>query len=506
MDLDNVDLVKNGKLTSFYFKLLQNVNTKIDSKIKDVSSKIISEFETKKREILKLKAQLDECNKIKQTIDHLNEFYNFIKVDNKVESKRTIKSMPLLLNPNPVITTKNLLDTLENVEVRIENGEFIQVSAKNSSPADFSLLIKDTDSLLSTQNRLIIKKKHNIQNIDRINSTFDTSQLNIIIKFNDHRINPDDIFIRYLTAPTENKSIFSYINAVLGSNDGKNWELISNVNYSLMRNFDKASLFKYPACMKPNMVNKNNFYQYICFQSFPSKDIIPTNQINRYISRTNIPLCNFEIFGSYYNVKNEIILSNIEGQFQEFFELYINTNYEEASKKVDFEYVINMFLESYKELNSLITDFKIDHVMKSVANDYKKKAESDLKPTELVPPELILDETETNIQTNEVESLEENKGDTVVQEASLVEAEEEVEAEEQKAETTEDTSNQTIDNEFLENLMNNIPVIQSDNRLSARKKKLIKTMAKRKNSKPIKVIDTSNTESETEGKYNRKKK
>ena len=518
-----MDLVKNGKLTSFYFKLLQNVNTKIDSKIKDVSSKIIAEFETKKREILKLKAQLDECNKIKQTIDHLNEFYNFIKVDNKVESKRTIKSMPLLLNPNPVITTKNLLDTLENVEVRIENGEFIQVSAKSSSPADLSLLIKDTDSLLSTQNRLIIKKKHNIQNIDRINSSFDTSQLNIIIKFNDHRINPDDIFIRYLTAPTENKSIFSYINAVLGSNDGKNWELISNVNYSLMRNFDKASLFKYPACMKPNMVHKNNFYQYICFQSFPSKDIIPTNQINRYISRTNIPLCNFEIFGSYYNVKNEIILSNIEGQFQEFFELYINTNYEEASKKVDFEYVINMFLESYKELNSLITDFKIDHVMKSVANDYKKKADSELKSaelksSELVPPELKLDETEINLDTNEVELLEEttekSKTDTEVQlEASpesIVETEETDEKIETdsvaEAETVEDISNQTIDNEFLENLMNNIPVIQSDNRLSARKKKLIKTMAKRKNNKPIKVIDTSTGDNETDGKYNRKKK
>jgi hypothetical protein len=514
MDLDNMDLVKNGKLTSFYFKLLQNVNTKIDSKIKDVSSKIIAEFETKKREILKLKAQLDEFNKIKQTIDHLNEFYNFIKVDNKVESKRTIKSMPLLLNPNPVITTKNLLDTLENVEVRIENGEFIQVSAKTSSPADLSLLIKDTDSLLSTQNRLIIKKKHNIQNIDRINSTFDTSQLNIIIKFNDHRINPDDIFIRYLTAPTENKSIFSYINAVLGSNDGKNWELISNVNYSLMRNFEKASLFKYPACMKPNMVNKNNFYQYICFQSFPSKDIIPTNQINRYISRTNIPLCNFEIFGSYYNVKNEIILSNIEGQFQEFFELYINTNYEEASKKVDFEYVINMFLESYKELNSLITDFKIDHVMKSVANDYKKKADSELKPTELVPPELILDETEINVDKNLVNDTEESKETVEIQEEVTLETDEkteteavvEAEAEEHSAENGEDVSNQTIDNEFLENLMNNIPVIQSDNRLSARKKKLIKTMAKRKNSKPIKVIDTSTAETETETKYNRKKK
>jgi hypothetical protein len=515
MDLDNMDLVKSGKLTSFYFKLLENVNTKIDSKIKDVSSKIIAEFETKKREILKLKTQLDEFNKIKQTIDNLNEFYNFIKVDNKVESKRTIKSMPLLLNPNPVITTKNLLDTLENVEVRIENGEFIQVSAKNSSAADLSLLIKETDSLLSTQNRLIVKKKHNIQNIDRINSSFDTSQLNIIIKFNDHRINPDDIFIRYLTAPTENKSIFSYINAVLGSNDGKNWELISNVNYSLMRNFDKASLFKYPACMKPNMVNKNNFYQYICFQSFPSKDIIPTNQINRYISRTNIPLCNFEIFGSYYNVKNEIILSNIEGQFQEFFELYINTNYEEASKKVDFEYVINMFLESYKELNSLITDFKIDHVMKSVANDYKKKADA-----ERVLPELKLDETEINLDTNEVELLEEtlekSETDTALQAApeETVEKEEktdtetplDAEPEEQKAELTEDISNQTIDNEFLENLMNNIPVIQSDNRLSARKKKLIKTMAKRKNNKPIKVIDTGASDNETDGKYNRKKK
>ena len=69
MDLDNINLVKTGKLTSFYFKLLKNINTKIDSKIKDISSKIISEFESKKREILKLKTQLDDFNKIKQTID-----------------------------------------------------------------------------------------------------------------------------------------------------------------------------------------------------------------------------------------------------------------------------------------------------------------------------------------------------------------------------------------------------------------------------------------------------
>jgi hypothetical protein len=81
------------------------------------------------------------------------------------------------------------------------------------------------------------------------------------------------------------------------------------------------------------------------------------------------------------------------------------------------------------------------------------------------------------------------------------------EPEEQAPETVEDISNQTIDNEFLENLMNNIPVIQSDSsRLSARKKKLIKTMAKRKNSKPIKVIDTTTSENETDVKYNRKKK
>jgi hypothetical protein len=186
----------------------------------------------------------------------------------------------------------------------------------------------------------------------------------------------------------------------------------------------------------------------------------------------------------------------------------------EDPKKVDFEYVINMFLESYKELNSLITDFKIDHVMKSVANDYKKKADTELKPTELVPPELILDETEINVDKNLVNDTEESKETVETQEEVALETDEkteteavvEPEAEEHSAENGEDVSNQTIDNEFLENLMNNIPVIQSDNRLSARKKKLIKTMAKRKNSKPIKVIDTSTAETETETKYNRKKK
>jgi hypothetical protein len=398
MDLDTIDTVKNGKLTKFYFNLLKNIHTKLETKIEETSRKLIQDYENKKKELLKVKTQLDEFKKIKSSIDHISECYNYIKTNNKMDEPKQIKSMYYSKdNTSPLITKKNLLDTLENIEVRIENGEFVQAGA--NAPANLELLIHDSDACIANQKRLLVKKKNSVRAIDKTKTAFDTSQMNIIIKFKENRVQADDIFIRYLVAPNENKNSFSYINAVLGSNDGKNWEHLSTVNYNMLKNGDKSPIFKYPAMIKQSNTNKK-FYQYFCFQSFPNKDIVSVNQVNQLLQRTIIPICNFEIFGSYYSIKNEKILFNIEEDFQEFFNLYIETQYEEASKKVDFEYVVNMFLESYKELNSIITDFKIQKAMKNVHSGENIKIGNPTNYPHLKQIEPKAKQNELDLETN----------------------------------------------------------------------------------------------------------
>jgi hypothetical protein len=467
MDCDTLECVKNGKLTSFYFKLLENVNNKLDIKIQDTTYRLLNEFESKKKELLKIKSQLDEFNKIKLGIDNLNTFYNFIKVNNKTNQPQNIKNVPYIKTNNANnITNLNLLTKLENIEIHIENGDFIKVSSNNTSKADVQLLANGSDHLINPQSRLLIQRKNNVHQIDKSKSSFDTSQLNIIIKFKDNRINPEDILIRYLVFPNENRLHIGYINAVLGSNDGKNWELISNINYSMLRNFEKSPLFKYPALQNHSCTNKN-FYQYICFQSFPTKNIIPNTQVKQLMAIKNIPVCNFEIFGNYYSIKNEKILFNIEEEFQEFFELYINTNYEEVSKKVDVDYIINMFLESYKELNSLITDYKIQNAMKNVTNLDKVK----IGVPKTVPHLKQNDQKAKNVELD----LESNIDIVVDSNSFASEIKLEKEPEKEKKQEQLDDEKSIIDENYLENLINNMP--PTDN------------IQKNKRVKNIKIVD-----------------
>jgi hypothetical protein len=414
MSVDTIELVRNGKLTSFYLKLLENVNIKIDKKIDILSDKIVDEFESKKTELSKLKSQLDDFNKIKLSIDNINKYYNFNKSENK-----QIKNLSSVQNNNPMNTTKNLLDTLEDISVNIEGGEYIQFTQNNTTSPSSRLLLKDSDSILSSYNRLILKKKNVINNINPQTVSFDTDTVNIIVKFNNYRVQADEINIRYLTFPNEHKSTFSYINTILGSNDGTNWELITNINLSYLRNFERATLFKYPAMLKGSNQN-SNYYQYFCFNSASSNEIIPKIHINKLLNRINIPLCNFEMFGNYYSIKNDTIVSNLDSEFQQFFDTYINSNYEEVSNKVEFDYILNMLLESFKELNNVITNCKVEIAMKNVLIEVSEKNKDNIekpKPEIVVQSQPILEkinnerlivkeavETEQEFQLEEVEA------------------------------------------------------------------------------------------------------
>jgi hypothetical protein len=360
MSASDAELVKNGKLTTFYMRLLDNVNKKLDKKIDVMSETIMTEFEKKKSELIKTKKQLEDLYRMRTSIEDINKFYKYPKV----ESKKDIKSLHFDNKPsNPNITNINLLDLLENVNVKVENGDYIQLVQKTTSPvgANPSLLIQHSDKPISAYTRFSIKKKSNIVQIDNKQSGFETSPVNIVVHFKGYRVNPEFINIRYLTLPNEPKQIFSYINNVMGSNDGLKWELVCNINLSMMRNFEKATLFKYPVQIKTTQ-----FYEYLCFQSQATKEAIPKEHLSKISNRAKIPICNFEIFGNYYTSQSNNVNKPIVEDFQKFFDEYVNTTYSSASNKTELEYLVKMTLEAYKELSDVITECKLNNAKSTI--------------------------------------------------------------------------------------------------------------------------------------------
>jgi hypothetical protein len=354
MSASEAELVKNGKLTTFYMRLLHNVNNKLDNKIDVASKSLLADFEQKKADLLKSKKRLEDLHKMRVSIQDINKFY---KYPNRAEPKKEVKSIKFDNKPsNPNTTTRNILDTLENIEVKIDNGEYVQLvqkatSTTNASP---SLLVQDSDKPINSYTRFSIKKRSNVVKIDDKQSGFETAQMNIVVHFKGYRVNPEFVNIRYLTLPNEPKQLFSYINTVLGSNDGVKWEPVGNINPSMMRNFEKATLFKYPVPLKTQQ-----FYEYLCFQSQGTKEAIPKEHVSKLSSRTTIPICNFELFGNYYSNSVNIANNKVEEDFQKFFDEYVNTTYSSTSNKTELEYLVKMTLEAYKELSDVITECKL---------------------------------------------------------------------------------------------------------------------------------------------------
>ena len=484
MSTDTIDFVKNGKLTSFYFKLLEQVNNKLDKKIDVLSDKIVEEYENKKAELSKLKAQLDDYNKIKLSIDNINKFYSFNKADNK-----QIKNISSIINNNPAITTKNLLDTLEDISVKIVDGDFIQLSQNTTITPSTSLLLKDTDNMFKTCNRLMIKKKNVINNINPQTVSFETGSTRIIIDFNHYRVSADEINIRYLTFNNENKATFSYINNILGSNDSTNWEPITQINLAYLRNFEKTTLFKYPAMIK-NSTHHNKFYKYLSFESLPSKEVIPKIHINKLLNRIDIPICNFEIFGNYYSVKTTNIVSNLDNEFKQFFESYINSTYEEVSNKVEFNYILNMMLEGFKELTNVITHFKVDNAMKTVSIDSSNNSEQDKSEAVALAAEAA-EAAEAN-----AEALAKAEALAVAEAIAIKTGKEIYDLDDSESDIELDTreEKQNIDDNYLDNLMNG-----EDESKKTTKKKIIKIFDTESN-----TIDIENN-TNFKGKFGKKK-
>lgn len=364
MEQADIDLLKNGKYTKYYINLVNTVNNKLENKIETLSSKIIDEFESKKIELLKMKSELDELYKMKSEINSLNAFY---ELTDKKNLDSLIQSIPFVPIENPYKSSSNLLTELTNVSITTVNGELIKKNYKTHSlefvkPED----LKNSDAILSSYSRLIFKKANTIKPLDNNKVIFESNASSIVIDFLDNKVNPSHIFCRYFFLPNENKYTYSYINTVLGSNDGKTWELLSQNSSNDIKYFEKLSIFKW------NVLNKkktDNFYRFLSLEVLPIREVINTNQVNKYINKLNIPISGLEIYGDYTTNLSKGILENIDSNFEDFFNTYLQINQVELSSKIELQLLLKIILDSFKEFNNIVTNVKSQILVQQILNN-----------------------------------------------------------------------------------------------------------------------------------------
>jgi hypothetical protein len=187
----------------------------------------------------------------------------------------------------------------------------------------------------------------------------ETHTTDIVIEFKNHEVRPEQINIRYACSH-ENKAIFSYIDTVLGSHDGTTWTALEQVDMTTMRNFLKSNVFKFPIVLSSS---SPTFYKYICLRSNASKDLTHKNNLHKMFNRTHIPISGIELYGHYTSPSNTNILGRLDTQLHQFVKSFLQFKNIDQTRNVELDYILNMFLESYKELNTLITTSKIKQAL-----------------------------------------------------------------------------------------------------------------------------------------------
>jgi hypothetical protein len=373
---------------------MKNLNSKLDKRIEELSDKIISDFENKKAELIKMRDELNELYKVRNEINNINAFYGSNQESNstKKTNKSEIKNIPYLPLENPYRSSNNLLTELKGIKLSINNGELLKKSYKTNtieSVAASELL--NSDSVLSNYGRFLLKKNNNAKPIDNNKVLIESEKLNLVIDFNEHKVNPSNISVRYYFLPNENKFSFSFINSVLASNDGKNWETLCNINPSELKYFEKIPIFKWKLL---NRKVNEQFYRYIAFEVAPFKEIVNTNQINKFANKLNVTLCGLEVFGDYYSEVSSKNLNNIDEQFEDFFDTYLQINQVEASAKTEIQFLIKMILDSFREINNVLTDLKSKVIVKQMLS-------SNDAASLMMPIENILESNSSNDNTSD---------------------------------------------------------------------------------------------------------
>jgi hypothetical protein len=364
MELLDMNLLKTKKFTKYYIQLMKSLNTKLDTRIEELSTKIVSEFENKKVELIKMRDELNELYKVRNEINGIETFYDLAREQKQGKKKSEVKNIPYTPLENPYRSSRNILTELKGIQVSINNGELLKKSYKTNTVESVNASeILNSDSVLSNYTRLMFKKTNTVKAIDKDKVLLESDNLTLVFDFNESRVNPSNISARYFFLPNENKFNFSFVNSVLLSNDGKNWETISSINLNELKYFEKIPIFKWKLL---NRKITNQFYRYIAFEVSPFKEIVNTNQINKLANRLNIPLCGLEIFGDYYSETSTKNLNNVDEQFEEFFDTYLQTNQVEASVKTESQFLIKMILDSFREINNILTDLKSQVLVKQM--------------------------------------------------------------------------------------------------------------------------------------------
>ena len=359
-----------SQVTSFCFKLLDRINEKFNNKIAAMEQHIIAEHQQKLAELQHLTTQFDNYHKIKASIAELNAFYKYTN-----KGTKNIMAVPCppiaaaAAAANPYVTRPNMLLSHDITVVSgVVNGDCLQM--QNNQPPKIvppALLVNGTsDTMFKTHSRVLVKKHNNVNGNGGDLETFviETSTTDIVIEFKNHEVLPEQCTLRYATFPYENKQSFSYINTILGSPDGQNWStLVDNIEITHQNN--KANVYKVPIVI-PN--NPPSFYKYLCFRSNATRDIVAKNNLQKMFNKANIPISCIEIFGLYTTPSNQTIIKGLDVQFQNFVKSFVAHKNTKNTTTIDtntpeIDYVLNMFLESYKELNSLLTTFKINQAL-----------------------------------------------------------------------------------------------------------------------------------------------
>ena len=406
-----------SQVTGFCFKLLDRINEKFNNKIAAMEQHIIAEHQQKLAELQHLTTQFDNYHKIKASIAELNAFYKYTNKGTKnimAVPCPPIAAAAAAAAANPYVTRPNMLLSHDITVVSgVVNGDCLQM--QNNQPPKIvppALLVNGTsDTMFKTHSRVLVKKHNNVNGNGGDLETFviETSTTDIVIEFKNHEVLPEQCTLRYATFPYENKQSFSYINTILGSPDGQNWStLVDNIEITHQNN--KANVYKVPI-VTPSSSPNAPFYKYLCFRSNSTRDIVAKNNLQKMFNKANIPISCIEVYGLYTTPSNQTIIKGLDVQFQNFVKSFVahkstkhnttagggttaNTN-ETITPEID--YVLNMFLESYKELNSLLTTFKINQALKN--NETINETINDIEQLftiEEEPEEVNVEESKTN--------------------------------------------------------------------------------------------------------------
>lgn len=356
MEWEQLQLLKNGHYTEYFMEHLVKFSKSMDSKVEELNKQLLCEYEKKKNELLELKKNVDYYKVIQNEVNEIKKTYHIGK---EKDESLLIKSMPYIPLDGPTRLNKNILSELQNsITITIHGGECIKKTLKNNIVESIQPMDMNPMGDFQFQNQRLFYKRHNqLRTLDNTKALIECDKCRITIDFNEYRVNLSELYGRYFFMPNENKLGYSFINHIMVSNDGENWELLSSFNMADLSPYLKSTLFKMN--LMNNKIQNDKFYRYVCLESLPIKEIATNNQINKFVNKLHIPLCGLELYGDYYSVQEKDVLNDLESKFDYFFELYVRNKVPEKKEHADYDILIKLLYDSLRDLQNQVMLLKM---------------------------------------------------------------------------------------------------------------------------------------------------